>query len=299
MNRALVLVFALLGSLIVAAPAASAAPTTTWLCTPDMPADPCGGGTDAPVDCFYVYPTASVQPTRNANLDASPEIAVAAVAQARPFGAACNIWAPVYRQSTLLSLATQDGPARTAALEQAYVDIDAAWTDFLAQRTGNRGVVLIGHSQGSYMLRTLLQKRIENDPVSRALLVSAIIPGITIRATDFATVDPCTDPSQTGCVVAYSTFSRTPPPDSRYGGDGVLCTNPASLGINERTAVRGPIPDLTAQCNGDNVLMVNGGVAPALPALPNATWGLHLLDLTIAQQTLVDLVRTQTAAYLS
>lgn len=297
MTRALLLVAALLGSLFLAAGPASAAPSTPWLCRPGAPTDPCGGGTDAPVDCFYVYPTASLQPAQSANLDASPELMFAAAAQARPFDSVCNVWAPVYRQATLLSLATADGPARDAALAAAYVDIDVAWTDFLAQRDSNRGIVLLGHSQGSRMLKNLLQNRIENDPASREMLVSAIIPGVTLRQSDFTTVVPCTDPSQTGCVVAYSTFSRTPPADSRYGGDGVLCTNPASLGANARTPVAGPLPDLTAQCDADNVLMVEGGSAATLPTLPNATWGLHLLDMTIPQQTLVDLVRTQSAAY--
>ncbi|MDQ1181371.1 DUF3089 domain-containing protein [Rhodococcus sp. SORGH_AS_0301] len=296
MTRALLLVAALFGSLFLSVPAASAAPSTTWLCRPGT-ADPCGGGTDAPVDCFYVYPTASLQPAQSANLDASPELAFAAAAQARPFGSVCNVWAPVYRQATLLSLATADGPARDAALAEAYVDIDRAWTDFLAQRDSNRGVVLLGHSQGSRMLRTLLQNRIEPDPAARDVLVSAIIPGISVRMSDFTTVAPCTDASETGCVVAYSTFSRTPPPDSRYGGDGILCTNPASLGANARTPVLGPLPNLTAQCDGDNVLMIDGTGASALPTLPNATWGLHLFDLTIPQQTLVDLVRSQSAAF--
>ncbi|MBY6709399.1 DUF3089 domain-containing protein [Rhodococcus sp. BP-241] len=296
MTRALLLVAALLGSLFLSVPAASAAPSTTWLCRPGT-ADPCGGGTDAPVDCFYVYPTASLQPAQSANLDASPELAFAAAAQARPFDSVCNVWAPVYRQATLLSLATADGPARDAALAEAYVDIDRAWTDFLAQRDSNRGVVLLGHSQGSRMLRTLLQNRIEPDPAARDVLVSAIIPGISVRTSDFTTVAPCADASETGCVVAYSTFSRTPPPDSRYGGDGILCTNPASLGANARTPVLGPLPNLTAQCDGDNVLMIDGPGASALPTLPNATWGLHLLDLTIPQQTLVDLVRSQSAAF--
>lgn len=305
MTRALFLVCALLGSLLLAAPAATAQPpaspeaSTTWLCRPGAQ-NPCGDGSDdAPVDCFYVYPTASLQLSTSSNLALSPEISFAAASQARPFAPVCNVWAPVYRQATLLSLASPDTAARDAALAQAYVDIDAAWTDFLAQRGSDRGVVLIGHSQGSLMLRTLLQRRIENDPATRPLLVSAIIPGIRARATDFTSLSTCADPGDTGCVITYSTFNRTPPPDSRYGGDGILCVNPASLARNDRAPVRGPIPDLTAQCDADNVLMIEGGSAAALPAIPSANWGLHLLDLTLPVETLVDLVRSQSRSYLS
>lgn len=297
MRRALFVIIALLGAWALTAPAASAEPATTWLCRPGAPLDPCGGGTDAPVDCFYVYPTASLQPTANANTAVTPEIAAAAALQAGPFGSACNVWAPTYGQLTLTALFSgNQGPARDAALASAFTDVQAAWDDYLANHNNGRGVVLVGHSQGSRMLTTLLRGM---DSAERSQVVSAIVPGIRITEADLPGMDVCVDESQTGCVITYSAFSRTPPPDSRYGGEGVLCTNPASLGANDRAALRGPIPNLTAQCDANNILMIDGPGASALPALPNETWGLHLLDLTLPQQTLVDLVRTQSAAYLA
>ncbi|GGG17592.1 lysophospholipase [Rhodococcoides trifolii] len=292
MTRALLAVLAIVGAFFVATPVASADPSTVWLCRPGV-AGPCGGGASSPVDCFYVYPTSSLQPTSNADLTAGPEISAVTGFQAQPFGSACNIWAPVYRQSTLLGLATQPGPARDAALEIAFGDILRAWDDYAAQSDG-RGVVLIGHSQGTTMLRKLIQQRIDTDPASRATLVSAILLGGNVRTTDFATVTPCTDPAQTGCVVAYSTFADAPPADSRFGGDGVVCTNPAALGSMSVARLGS---GYTARCTADNVLMVGGGPLP--PPLPNATWGLHLLDVNIAQQNLVDLVRSQTKTFLA
>ncbi|MGU3432105.1 DUF3089 domain-containing protein [Actinomycetes bacterium M1A6_2h] len=291
MTRALLAVLAVIGTLLVAAPTASADPSTVWLCRPGI-AGPCGGEADAPIDCFYVYPTSSLQPTSNADLTVGPEISAVAALQAQPFGSVCNVWAPVYRQSTLLGLATQPGPARDAALEVAFGDILRAWDDYAARSDG-RGVVLVGHSQGTTMLRKLIQQRIDPDPAARTRLVSAILLGGNIRASDFTTVTPCTDPAQTGCVVAYSTFATPPPADSRFGGDGVVCTNPAALGSTSPARLSN---GYTARCTTDNVLMVGGGVLP--PPLPNATWGLHLLDVTVAQQNLVDLVRSQTKAYL-
>ncbi len=56
---------------------------------------------------------------------------------------------------------------------------------------------------------------------------------------DFQRTPACTGSSQTGCVVAYSTYNRTPPDNTRFGkytpppgqpdDKEVLCTNPASL----------------------------------------------------------------------
>ncbi|MGN7133336.1 DUF3089 domain-containing protein [Rhodococcoides corynebacterioides] len=291
---------ALLASLVVLfgvwTPLASAEPTsTTWLCRPGE-SGPCGGGSDKPVDCFYVYPTASLQQSVNADRSPSPELAAVAALQARPFDDVCNVWAPTYRQLTLRSLATLDGPSRDAALALAYTDIRAAWADFLANRGDDRPVVLVGHSQGTRMLRNLLQD-IETTP-ARDRLVSALLIGATITPDDFRTVAPCSAPGDTGCFVAYSTYNRPRPADARYGGPTAVCTNPAALGSTAPAPLRGPIPDVSARCDADNVLHVEGGVTGALPTVPDATWGLHLLDITLAQDSLVDLVRTQSAAFL-
>ncbi len=305
----------LLGAALAAAPPATADAGTTWLCRPGQPADPCGGRSGAPVDCFYVYPTISAQLSTNANFDRSPEAQGIARLQAEPFGASCNVWAPVYRQLTLRSLFAGTPEERAAALELAYDDVERAWDDYLANHNDGRGVVLIGHSQGSRMLRTLIQERIEGTP-AQSQLVSALLlgGGVTVRAGgvvggDFESVPACTDAAQTGCVVAYSAYSRIPP-DIRYGrspspGLEVLCTNPASLQDNSATAplhssIGGrDVESFRGRCTGGttNVLLIDGPGAQLLPTVPNESWGLHLLDVNVAQRDLVDLVATQAAAY--
>src|SRR5207253_5558226 len=93
---------------------------TTWLCRPGLAGDPClsdltttaisrsgalrverASAARAPaVDCFYVYPTISEQPTVNANLAIDFRETEVAVAQASRFSQACRVYAPVYRQIT-------------------------------------------------------------------------------------------------------------------------------------------------------------------------------------------------------
>ncbi len=53
----------------------------------------------------------------------------------------------------------------------------AAWRDYLAHDNHGRGVVLIGHSQGAYVLRHLVKTVIDRSPAQRRLLVSAILLG--------------------------------------------------------------------------------------------------------------------------
>ena len=53
------------------------------------------------------------------------------------------------------------------------------------------------------------------------------------------------------------------------------------------------------QSNGANVLMISPvGSARTLTPIPDASWGLHLADVNIALGNLVDLVRSQSRAYL-
>ena len=101
----------------------------------------------------------------------------------------------------------------------AYGDVLQAWRDYLANHNRGRGVVLIGHSQGTFHLRRLIAEEIEPRPVESAKLISGLLIGgnVLVRkgsttGGDFQRTPACTGSTQVGCVVAYSTFNRTPPP---------------------------------------------------------------------------------------
>jgi hypothetical protein len=112
--------------------------------------------------------------------------------------------------------------------------------------TVGRGVVLVGHSQGSGLLTRLIKEEIDGKPAQK-LLVSAILMGTVLPVPDgklvggaFTSIPLCQSPSQTGCAIAYSSFRQTalPPPDnSRFGivrgpkaaGMQASCVNPSAL----------------------------------------------------------------------
>jgi hypothetical protein len=241
--------------------AASAKPETTWLCKPGSADNPCDVGsrttlvspTGDPLeaisrkrsrprqaDCFYVYPTVSDQPTENANREIDPELRSIALYQAARYSQRCRVYAPVYRQVTLAGLDTD--ALGGEAFEIAYRDVRRAWRDYLRESSPRRGVVLIGHSQGTFMLERLLAEEIEPKRSSRRRLVTAILLGgnVTVergsdRGGSFERVRACASGGQLRCVIAFATFNETPPPDSIFGrtsepGERVLCTNPAALG---------------------------------------------------------------------
>ena len=190
-----------------------------------------------PVDCFYVYPTVSDAPGPQAPLRIDPELRSIALYQAARYSQYCRVYAPVYRQLSLQGIGGSAGgdPAL------AYGDVRAAWRTYLRRHNRGRGVVLVGHSQGTYMLRRLITDEIDPQPRLRRKLVSALLLGgdATVRAGrdrggDFKYLRACRSARQLGCVVAFSIFNAPVPADSSFGraGDGreVLCTNPASLG---------------------------------------------------------------------
>jgi hypothetical protein len=244
-----------------------------WLCRPGLTDSPCQGDqtttyyasdgsvsrvespavpADPPVDCFYVYPTVSNQPTQNATQTPDPEIRSIAIYQAQRFSTRCRVYVPLYREATALAVAMASQTHDTTAYEVAFTDVLEAWRAYIRDDNGGRPFVLIGHSQGSRMLRALIRREIDPNPELRARMVSAIIPGANSNVADFANVPPCTAPAQTGCVISYSTFNETPPDNARFGrtdtdpvgnalglpagaGLEVFCTNPATLaGAGER-----------------------------------------------------------------
>jgi hypothetical protein len=230
-----------------------------WLCAPTVKKNPCTPSlkttvfssytnqlrveTPKParrpkIDCFYVYPTVSNQTTNVATKAAAPEIKSIALYQAARFSQVCRVYAPLYRQITVAGLSRT-----TTAKERALGDKDIleAWKLYLSRFNKGRGVVLIGHSQGSFRLTTLIQRQIDKKAPVRRKLLSAILLGgnVTVRngsdrGGSFQNVPACKTNSQLGCVIAFSTYNQTPPDDSLFGrttapDQHVLCTNPALL----------------------------------------------------------------------
>ncbi|HKD04452.1 MAG TPA: DUF3089 domain-containing protein [Bryobacteraceae bacterium] len=198
----------------------------------------------APIDCFYVYPTVSLEPTTYSGMVPTDAERNVVRQQFARFAAKCRPYAPMYRQVTLAGLrAMLTGAAPGVRLDRGlqYDDVLDAWNYYLEHDHGGRGVVLFGHSQGSFILDELIRNEIDGKPV-QARIVSVIAPGATLpmpKAGDaaFPHIPACKSASQTGCAIVYSTFrSNFPPPDNTYFGkvtanDMVAaCMNPAALG---------------------------------------------------------------------
>jgi len=234
-----------------------------WLCRPDRAGDACAvdltttviaadgktsvekwsANADAPVDCFYVYPTVSSDTTPNSDMNAGPEELSVVHQQFARFGSMCRVYAPLYRQITLTTLRTMMS-GKPAAMNPTlgYNDVLDAWNHYLKHDNKGRGIVLIGHSQGSSVLMQLMAQEIDGKPIQKQL-VSALLLGWNVAVPkgkdiggSFKHIPVCQSATQIQCVLAYASFrSSSPPPANTLFGKvpgadmQAVCVNPAAL----------------------------------------------------------------------
>lgn len=197
-------------------------------------------------DCFYVYPTASEDPTPNSDMIPGRELTPVTTSQFGRYGAVCRQFAPMYRSVTLAALrANMAGKPMPTEANLNYNDVKDAWNYYLAHENKGRGVVIVGHSQGSGLITRLVREEIEGKAVQKQI-ISVIQPGTTIQVPPgqdvggtYKVMPLCRKTGQFGCIVVYSTFRATSPPSvtppSRFAraaqaqGTVASCVNPAAL----------------------------------------------------------------------
>lgn len=268
-------VMALLG-LAGAANAQTATPTpndygkpASWLCLPGR-ADACAvdqtttivqadGKTSvetfkasaAPAyDCFYVYPTVSTDPGGNSDMTIDEAERRVVEQQLARFAATCRVFAPMYRQVTLAALrAVMMGQGALGDAGLAYGDVRDAWNWYLTNENKGRGVILMGHSQGSRMLLELLKNEVDGKPAQRQM-IAAYVLGMNTPVVDgkYGSIPLCDKADQAGCVVTYVSFREASPPpaNSRFGktdadGRRAGCVNPAALLGGKRSTEEAPL----------------------------------------------------------
>ncbi|HKP57946.1 MAG TPA: DUF3089 domain-containing protein [Polyangiales bacterium] len=245
-----------------------------WICRPDIDPDECAtrdidateikpDGTvtvldhkpaaQPAFDCFYVYPTVWISQTAQMTDFSANGVKMVLdplLAQAARFTSLCRMYAPMYRQAGLAGTSLQPGADKQLALQ----DVRDAFAYYLAHDNKGRKFVLLGHSQGAYMLTSMIARDIDEKPELRARMISAILLGAQPYAPpgqkvggSFKNITACTEPGQTGCVIAFNSFPvEAPPQASALVGHvtdvfanepvdtagQVFCTEPASLARN-------------------------------------------------------------------
>ena len=176
---------------------------TSWLCRPGRKGDACdvdltttvvaADGTltretftadpKAPIDCFYVYPDGlhrrdaeqrhepGSRRRRTSSFSSSRDSHRSAAHSRRCTGRSrCAGCRPRWRPMRIR--------CRCSARALQYDDVRDAWQYYLKNDNQGRGVVLIGHSQGAFILQALIANEIDGKPVQKQL-VGAYILGAT------------------------------------------------------------------------------------------------------------------------
>ncbi|MBI1360325.1 MAG: DUF3089 domain-containing protein [Alphaproteobacteria bacterium] len=243
-----------------------------WLCRPGLKDNKCkvdldatviqGSGktsiekfkaaTDPKIDCFFVYPTVSLDTGWQSDFAPDHMEFDDVKLQFARYASVCRQFAPLYRQTTLTVLrAASSGVQPTGERPPAgfggYSDVVDAWNYYMKHDNNGRGVVLIGHSQGAGVIARLIAQEIEGKPAQKQF-ISGIILGSAVMVPEgkdvggtYKAIPLCRKENQIGCVISYMTFrdKEPPPPETRFGKsrDGLLaaCTNPANLASGKGT----------------------------------------------------------------
>ena len=272
-----------------------------WIALPtilDSPAKwlPDGVAPEEPAGLvFYVHPTTYLQRDRwNAPLQPGGETELRTrlfvQSQASAFNGAGEIWAPRYRQAAFGAFLLKSDDA-TKALDLAYGDVRAAFTEFLRLSDG-KPLILAGHSQGALHLSRLLR---DDAARLKGRLVAAYVVGWPLSTTaDLPTIGlpACASPDQTGCILSWQSFGEPANPDlildaweGTEGPTGVkrerkdmLCVNPLTGTRNGSAPPSGNpgtlIPSANLQsvtlspglvgARCDNGFLLLGGAVPAM-----------------------------------
>ena len=320
-------------------------------------------GPEPAVDCFYVYPTTSMDEDTYADLHPGRhEEIITVFTQLARFQSVCRLFAPVYRQISVPGLLMNAGNLANND-QRNYRDVANAFNHYLENHNDGRGFVLVGHSQGTSLLTELIRNEIDGEAELRGRLVSAVLAGFSVAVPkgeivggSFQQVPLCESAADIGCVISFATYRDTQPPSDGEGAflfgrapdeaSEVACFNPAnpaepgaeaeldaylsnigeifqgvapmplwSAAAEEITTPFVKVPGLlSARCVNDgqfHYLAIRINADPADPRTdeirgdvlgldgqPVATWGLHLIDMTLTMGNLVDIVGRQAQAYL-
>lgn len=179
--------------------------------------------TNTGVDIFYVYPTIDMakKPGNAAMAGIDTTFAKAIYSeQVGLYAQFGRVFVPYYKQATIgvffdPSLAELD---QASYMEIAYRDIEAAFDNYLKSYNNGNKIILIGHSQGAFLVRFLLRKRFDNNPVLRSKLVVAISGGEANYSAigsrtggslqNIKTCPPLDSVLECGCLINWRTWKK-------------------------------------------------------------------------------------------
>lgn len=193
-------------------------------------------------DVFMLYTTAYAQKNKNtspiAKIDNDSMRAGAQVflaSQGSAFETSGNIFAPYYRQldaNWLLSKSKEEQNQYVDGVPKA--DVMAAFDYYIKHKNNNRPFILVGHSQGARLIKSIMYDYFKQNPGVSNRMIAAYVLGQSVtqqEMNDNPQVKFATGPDDTGVVVSYNTVAPDFTGELPTWDQGALAINP----INWRT----------------------------------------------------------------
>ena len=201
------------------------------------------------VDVFFIHPTQYFKgdgynaDVEDASLNEEAD-RYTMLLQASAFNIGGRLYAPRYRQAHIGVFTWQDSLS-LQALELAYADVRNAFSHYLQNWNNGRGIILAGHSQGSFHMRWLLQEFFDGQALSDQL-VAAYGPGFDWYSSEFKSLPPCEKPTQYECLCSWMSYGEGYFPKwLGYRNEFPICTHPITWelngGLNELDAHKGVV----------------------------------------------------------
>lgn len=147
-----------------------------------------------PVDTFYVYPTIVTDPSEGAPSIVPIDSLVMRIGaydtyekNATAFAESTNVYAPFYRQSNLAAVATLRGKElEDFHRQEQLLDITAALDYYFEHYNDGRPFILAAHSQGSILLKLVVEDYMKEHPEYYERMIAAYLVGFSITEQDLA-----------------------------------------------------------------------------------------------------------------
>ncbi|WP_044913732.1 DUF3089 domain-containing protein [Butyrivibrio sp. WCE2006] len=164
------------------------------------------------VDVFIVAPT--VDTVSESNSAITPKYKSlfrnAMNQQQAIYAKTARIYAPYYRQASIKVYTMEDAAAKEQAMQNAYIDVSAAFKYYIEHKNNGRPLILAGFSQGADMCYRLLEEYYggngERAVNLRENLIAVYAIGWSMTQdmiTKYPQIVPATGETDTGVVISY------------------------------------------------------------------------------------------------
>jgi hypothetical protein len=151
--------------------------------------------------------------------------------QASVFNGSCKVYAPRYRQASLVTYIEKKGNA-PKVFDLAYQDVKQAFIYYLNNYNKDRPFVIASHSQGTDHAVRLINEFIKKDSILYRKFVTAYLIGRPLNKESVTTIPQCNTAQDCECFVTWNAVSWGNQLFFKKDVGSLICTNPLTWKVD-------------------------------------------------------------------